>query len=288
MDRGMKRLIPAIVIAVSLWPAISHADTAAGLEAFREGKFAEALDQWRQAAAAGDARGALFTGVMYDTGLGAAQNYATALSWYRTAAAAGSAPGAFNVGVMFDAGLGVARDPAEAARWYAQSASMGFGRAAYALALMYESGSDVPRDKGKAVALFRQAAAHGVPAARMHLQQLGVVAAVPVRQRDDSAMDDFKQAQQALLNRGPASAARAAELFRRSAEANNPLAAYDLAYCYEHGIGVAPSRTEAYSWYRRAADNAADPSMKSIALAGVRGIESKLSEAELKQVAPGR
>ena len=284
----MRNVFLAAVLSVSLWPAAGHADTATGLQAFAEGRFAEALEDWRQAAAAGDSRAALFTGVMYDTGLGTTQDYGTALSWYRAAAAAGSAPGAFNAGVMFDAGLGVARDPAEAAKWYAQSAAMGFGRAAYALALMYESGSDIPRDTARAVSLFREAAAHGVPAAEAHLRQLGVMASVPVRQRDDPAMEDFQRAQRALLNRAPASTTRAAELFRRAAEGNNPLAAYDLAYCYEHGIGVAPSRTEAYGWYRRAADDAADPNMKSIALAGVRGIESKLSEAELRQVVPTR
>ena len=282
----MRHVALPIVIVMVFWPASSRANTFEGLQAFQEGRFAEALEDWRQAAAAGDADAALFTGVMYDTGLGTTQDYGQALSWYRSAAAAGSAPGAFNAGVMFDAGLGVSRDPTEAAKWYERSAAMGFGRAAYALGLMYESGSGVPRDKARAVALFRQAAAHGVSAARMHLQQLGVMASVPVQQHDDPAMEEFKQAQQVLLNRGPANASQAAELFRRAAEANNPLAAYDLAYCYEHGIGVAASRTEAYGWYRRAADDAKDPNLRSIALAGVRGIESKLSEAELRQVAP--
>ena len=288
MDHGMKFVVAAIVIGLSFCPAASRADTGAGLQAFQEGRFAEALEEWRQAAAMGDARGALFTGVMYDTGIGATQDYAAALSWYQRAAAAGSAPGAFNAGVMYDAGLGVAPDPAKAAKWYAQAASMGFGRAAYALGLMYESGSGVPQDKAEAVRLFQQAAAHGIPAAERHLPRLRLRASLGVRQHDDPAMEEFKQAQQVLLNRGAASATRATDLFRRAAEGNNPLAAYDLAYCYEHGIGVAPSRTEAYNWYRRAADNAADPSMKSIALAGVRNIESQLSEAEHRQSGPGR
>ncbi len=109
--------------------ATGHADTAPGLADFREGRFAEAFEAWRTAAAAGDARGALYVGVLYDTGLGVTQDYGEAAAWYRRAAEAGNAAGAFNMGVLEDAGLGRPKNPQQAADWYAHAADQGFGRA---------------------------------------------------------------------------------------------------------------------------------------------------------------
>ena len=55
------------------------ADIDAGLSDFRQGRFAEALQDWSKAAAAGDARGYLYIGVLYDTGLGVPQDYRQAM-----------------------------------------------------------------------------------------------------------------------------------------------------------------------------------------------------------------
>lgn len=270
----------------------ASADTGAGLADFRQGRFAEALEAWQDAAAAGDSRAALFVGVLYDSGLGTEQSYASALTWYRQAAEAGNAVAAFNIGVLFDAGFGVPQDPAQAASWYRRSAAMGYGRAQYNLAQLYEAGAGVPRDVPQAVALYRQAAAQGITAAVAHLARLGLRPAVAKERGGEHAgggpMDEFAQAQRILLGRSNADVERAAQLFRHSAEQNNPLAEYDLAYCYEHGIGVAQSRTAAYGWYQRAAEHAGAGILKSAAVAGVRGIESQMSEAELRQVTPGR
>ena len=85
----------------------ARADVAEGLTDFRAGRFAEAFLAWRDAAASGDSRGALFVGVLYDAGLGVRQDYGQALAWYRRAADAGNVTGMFNVGVMYDAGRGV-------------------------------------------------------------------------------------------------------------------------------------------------------------------------------------
>ena len=41
-----------------------------GLDNFRSGRFAEALQDWRQAAANGDPNGSVYVGVLYDSGLG--------------------------------------------------------------------------------------------------------------------------------------------------------------------------------------------------------------------------
>ncbi len=261
----------AVLVLAAATPGPAPADR--GLADFREGQFAEAFRDWREAADAGDARGALYIGVLYDSGMGVKQDYRQAMAWYRRAASAGSAAGAFNVAVMFDAGLGVAKDPAEAARWYGRAAAGGFARAEYNLAMLYETGTGVPRDRRKAVALYRRAAFAGIAAARAHLVSLGSPYQAPGSAKPDAALRDFAQAQALLLGRGPADMSRMAALFRRAAEQHNALAEYDLGYCYEHGIGVGPDRAQARDFYSRAAADAADPSLRAIAMAGAGGAD---------------
>ena len=181
---------------------------------------------------------------------------------------------------MLDSGLGAPQDSAQALTWYKQAADKGFARAQYNLALQYEAGSGVPRNIPQAITLYRKAAAQGLTAARDHLQQLGVNVALISHPVGETAMDEFRQAQQVFLRRNPGDIANATEIFRRAAERNNPLAEYDLAYCYEHGLGVPQSSADAYVWYRRAADHADNSTLKSIALAGLHGNESQLTATE--------
>jgi TPR repeat protein len=138
--------------------APAAADTLDGLSAFTQGQYAEALQEWRDAADHGDANGAFYVGTMYDAGIGVHENYAQALQWYKRAAKLGSAVATFNVGVMYDAGKGVAADPAEAAIWYGQAAQRGYARADYNLALLYQDGIGVKRDHTRAARLFQVAA----------------------------------------------------------------------------------------------------------------------------------
>lgn len=294
---GRRRKCLAMLGAVGVLLALSgpaaRADTASGLDDFQNGRFAEAFQQWTQAAAAGDSRGALFVGVLYDTGLGVGQSYPLALEWYRRAADAGNATGMFNAGVMHDAGRGVPPDPAQAASWYERAAAKGFGRAEYNLGLLYQSGIGVRASRTRAIQLFRRAADHGITAAQAHLQQLGVGqpgqrSASASTRVGDPAMTDFQQAQQLLLARGPAEAARAAELFRRAAERGNALAEYDYGYCYEHGLGLPRDSAQALAWYQRAASHAADEAVRSIALAGARNLAGQSSPAPARGADPGR
>jgi TPR repeat protein len=260
--------------------APDNVDVQQGLTDFRQGQFAEAFQDWRLSFEAGDPRGALYVGVLYDSGLGVGQDYHQAMGWYRRAAEAGSAAAAFNVGVLYDAGLGVEKDPSEAALWYARAAAKGFGRAEYDLALLYDAGTGVPRNRQRAVSLYELAAKHGIAAARAHLAALGQPFSGLTESPQDTAMQDFEKAQQVLLTRGTAEAERVAALFRRSAEQHNPLAEYDLGYCYERGIGVPRDPVQADDWYRRAANDATDDSLRQTAQLSVRNLESRIGQLQ--------
>ena len=263
----------AVLLAAAL-PAAAASLTDAALAEFRQGRFAEALREWLQAAQGGDARADLYVGVMYDGGLGVPHDPARALAWYRRAAEAGSAAGAFNVGVLYDSGVGVAQDQRRAATWYARAAARGFARAQYNLGLMYEAGIGVARDRRRAAALFTEASRHGITAAGSHLAALGEKPAEAARKppdlpaAPDTSMQDFDRAQQVLLSRGPAEAGRMAALFRHAAEQHNALAEYDLAYCYQHGMGVPADAAQAVGWYRRAEADAPAGTLRDIAHAG--------------------
>ena len=189
---------------------------------------------------------------------------------------------------MHDAGRGVPPDPAQAASWYERAAAKGFGRAEYNLGLLYEEGAGVPRSRARAIQLFNRAAGHGITAAQAHLQRLGQRAAAVSARPGDPAMTEFQQAQQLLLARGPAEAARAAEFFRRAAERGNALAEYDFGYCYEHGLGVPRDPAQAHVWYRRAASHATDEAVRSIALAGARNLEGQFSLTPAQGAASAR
>ena len=292
-----------------------------GLRDFQHARFAEAQAAWRQAASAGDPRGALYLGVMYDSGVGVSRDFGEAMRWYRQAAAGGSMVAAFNIGVLYDGGFGVTSDQSEAAAWYQKAASGGFGRAEYNLALLYESGDGVPRDRSHAQALYRSAFAHGIAAASEHLTSFRETAPPTAQEAagpgqhersklampdtdgpnvesfnpDNSQLDEpkpdshnsdnpatreFERAQRSVLTRGVANSPRAARLFRRAAEKHNALAEYDLGYCYEHGLGVAADPAAAALWYSRAANDAADNSLRTMAKNSAGNVQAQSDAAD--------
>ena len=287
--------MPGLVLGSVLLVASGNAcaDAAAGLADLRDARYGEAVAEWKASAESGDAVSALLLGVISDTGQGVPQDYAQALYWYKRAAEAGSPSGMFDVGIMYDAGQGVAQDPAEAALWYGRAAASGFARAEYNLGLMYETGSGVPRDRERAIRLFRSAQAHGVTAAARHLARLGgrrvpTVTAQEVQRpsRDDLAMEDFRQAQAAMLQRTPTEAQHAAVLFRRVAQNHDvtaQYAQYDLGYCYENGTGVQQDKLQAYVWFLRSGSGGGDASVKAIAISAARNLETQLAPMQVEQ-----
>ena len=276
-QRGLLRLAAAGAATLALGGMDQAGDVQLGLSDFAQGRFAEAYQDWRAAASAGDARGALYVGVLYDSGLGVVQDEVAAMAWYRRAAERGSAAGMFNVGVLYDSGLGVPRDPEQAAAWYDRAAALGFPRAEYNLALLYESGTGVPRDPARARALFHKAAEHGLTAARIHLASLGEHLAGAATRPATDDMADFERAQQLFIRRGASEATQAAALFRKAAEHHNAYAEYDLGYCYEHGIGLPADPAQAYAWYRRAITDAADSSIRKIAETSASSLQATLN-----------
>jgi uncharacterized protein len=282
---GIFRLLFVLLLAVSLaMPGRTDPGAKArGLAAFSAARYAEALQEWERAADASDGEAALYIGLLHDLGRGVVQDARMALNWYERAAALGNAIAMFNIGVLYDSGTGVRRDGAMAADWYRKAASVGMPRADYALGLMYMTGDGVPRDRHQATRYFRAALAGGVTAARPRLAALGVPTPETTgKKAEDAGLSAFERAQELLLQRTPQAAQAAAALLRQAADKGDLLAAYNLAYCYDKGIGVEADGKLAYVWYGRAAKSQT-ASVRSAALVGMVSIATRLEPGQLAE-----
>lgn len=247
-----------------------YADSTMGDEAFAVGDYATAFRIWQQSAEAGEVSSMTALGTLYDTGHGVPQNFAVALGWYRRAAEAGDVRAMFNVAVMNDSGRGTAVDRVEARAWYRMAAEKGDGRAAYNLATMYRDGDGVSRNPSIALTFFRIAAAAGIRAASTNLAALGAGAIArpvpvplpaPTRQTTaatPSHMAEIARLQKATLARtelDPTSSKVLSQLFASQidlATKGDALAAYNVGFAFEHGIGTPVSPIESYVFYIRA------------------------------------
>ena len=102
-----------LLCAWSAW-----ADTAAGMQAFKNKEYGKAFQEWKAGADAGQAEAQFDLGVLYAQGLGVQRDMTTAERWYRKAAEQGNAEAEFALGQMYSRGWGVPRDEADALRWF--------------------------------------------------------------------------------------------------------------------------------------------------------------------------
>ena len=188
-------------ILFSLLPA--WADTAAGMEAFRNKDYAGAFREWKTAADAGQAAAQFDLGLLYAQGLGVRRDLTVAEQWYRKAAEQGNAEAQFALGQMYSLGWGVPRDQADAIRWlqmannpetdgpptdwtlveaygvqqdqkqaaywYQLAAEKGHAEAQFNLGRLYATGKGVAHDEEQAARWVRAAASQGFAPAQARL-----------------------------------------------------------------------------------------------------------------------
>jgi TPR repeat protein len=239
-----------------------------------EGQGATSFADLERRAASGDPEAEFDLGIAYDLGHLVTQDFAAAAAWYRKAAEQGYPPAEFNLGAMYDNGRGVPRNRPLAASWYRRAALHGEARAQFDLGQMYEQGDGVPRNRTQALRWYRLAARHGITAARTKIAGLSpaspptaprleipLPAAPPEVAEPETSPSTAELAHREYeqgLNywRGRAvdpDSAVAFGWFSRAAAHGSAMAAFSLAYLYEHGDGTARDLIEAYAWYRLAA-----------------------------------
>ena len=91
MNRSATWLMLFCVTLALFWTSPARADYGAGRAAWKAGRHAEALSEWRKAARAGDRRAMLALGRAFVKGLGVPQDFIEAHKWLNLAAARGDA-----------------------------------------------------------------------------------------------------------------------------------------------------------------------------------------------------
>jgi|GraSoiStandDraft_44_1057316.scaffolds.fasta_scaffold355245_2 TPR repeat protein len=98
--------------------------------AFDRADYASAQRLFGSLADQGDAGAQHRLGLMYEGGLGVAEDYVLAAMWFRRAADQGLKIAHWDLGLMCEIGSGVQQDYVEAHKWYNLSAAQGWGPAA--------------------------------------------------------------------------------------------------------------------------------------------------------------
>ena len=119
-------------------------ETSAEASVENQESFADDFSATLTKAEQGDATAQVNLGLMYEYGLGVAQDYYEAVKWYRLAAEQGEAIAQYNLGYMYEYGRGVPQDDYEAVKWYRLSAEQGDASGQGSLGVMYEYGPIAP------------------------------------------------------------------------------------------------------------------------------------------------
>ena len=141
----MKKLLVCILF-VLFGIQMSAQEIDKGYEAYNDGDYATALNEWKPIAEQGYAFAQYNLGIMYEYGNGVPKDYAETVKWYRLSAEQGYAIGQYSLGLMYSNGYGVLKDKAEAVKWWRLSAEQGYVYAQGMLGIMYELGEGVLKD----------------------------------------------------------------------------------------------------------------------------------------------
>lgn len=140
-------LAVAAVLAFSL-PALAGLEE--GKQAYRNGDYPRALEEFLPLASAGDVTVQNQVAAMYYTGQGVPQDFVKASEWFRKAAMAGSPDAQYCLGKLYYHGQGVPQNLNDAAKWLTEAGLAGKGGAQYLLATLYLYGKGVSPNPVKA------------------------------------------------------------------------------------------------------------------------------------------
>jgi TPR repeat protein len=145
-ERPIMRMRILLVVLFSLSTSgTSYADDR-GLEAYKAGDYARAMNIWRPLAEKGKAQAQYQIGNMLDHGLGGRVDHAEARIWYRKAADQKNADAQFALAESLMHNRVMPNDPAEAVGWYRKVAAQGHLTALLRLATAYRDGNGVAAD----------------------------------------------------------------------------------------------------------------------------------------------
>ena len=116
----MRKIILTLTIFIFqlIYPTATWcADFQRGMDAYKNGDFKTALQEWEPLAKDGNAKAQYNLGYMYDSGEGVPLNYEAAVKWYSLAAKQGDDFAQYRLDVLHYKGDGVLRDYKTATKW---------------------------------------------------------------------------------------------------------------------------------------------------------------------------
>ena len=132
-----------------------------GFDHYDDGKYAEAVECFLDAADNGNSDAMFMLGLCYELGNGVRQDYHRAVDWYERAAALDDATAQERLGDLYAEGIGVALDKVESAKWYRKAAENGNMDAKARLGVCYIVGEGVTENNEYGMQLLKEAAEQG-------------------------------------------------------------------------------------------------------------------------------
>jgi len=147
-----------LAAACCLLSSPAQAGLKEGVAAYEAGNLPLAFKEFRAAAEKGEADCQFNLALMYEKGIGVAQDEKEAVVWYRKSAEQGNSNAQYNLGVLYENGRGCAVDFAQANQWYRKASVQGDALAIGNLGMLYLRGDGVTTNKIAGLALLLQSA----------------------------------------------------------------------------------------------------------------------------------
>ena len=230
--------------------------------------FEKILEQYKQAAEAGDSDAMFNVGEMYAIGKGIVQDYDEAMQWYQKAADEGNTAAMIAMGKLYAEGKGAQQNFGKAMEWYQKAADADNQDAAALLGECYEKGEGIAQDYAESMRRYQAAAEKGSTVAMRNLSRF-FAEGNGIAKDEKTALKWLQRA----ANQGDTESMKilaykhlhgewgllknpdvAVNWLRRASNAGNMEAMINLGDCFADGLYDVPqNRDEAAKWFENAA-----------------------------------
>jgi len=277
------------------YSGIAFSDFSDGFDAYNQGDYDTAFEEWLPYAEQGDADAQYNLALVYDFGYDDSNK---AFEWYKKSANQGNSNAQANLGLMYHNGDGVDIDYKQAMKWYLKAANQENPIAQNNIALMYEYGRSVKKNYKEAITWYLKAIGNQTnEKPRDNLKDMLLEMSGGVKPIYNEVVDDFdnKLYDKAfpkfllLALEGDADAQTyvgwmygdglsvkqnynsSVEWYQKSAEQGESWGQNNLGWSYHTGKGVLKDYKEAVKWYRRSANQGNETAQYNMGLMYQKG-----------------
>lgn len=236
----------------------AYADFLDGWEAYNQGDYHTAINEWVPLAHQGDVAAQYALGTFYNQGKGGLKDHSQAAYWYKKAAEQGMKEAQFALGAMYYYGQGIPQSYKEAEKEFRLAAEQGLAEAQFYLGHSYFLGYGVIQDYTEAAKWYRLAVEQGEPHAQARLGYLYL--------EGKGVIKDYSKANHLLLN---------------AANKQVAFAQYFLGIVYIGGLGVQQDNVKAHMWLNLAAAQEEDDGIATMGRKARDFIAKKMTSEQI-------